>query len=60
MSDHVATQDRFTAGLLFEVFEVLERHGYARPVEEAARNQATGRAFSALFQLVQDFEGRSS
>ncbi|SET43998.1 hypothetical protein [Nonomuraea wenchangensis] len=50
--------DRFTFGLVSEVIDLLERHGYQRPTEEHARNLATGRTLGALLDLVRVFEGR--
>ena len=49
---------RFTAGLLFDVFAVLEKHGFEQPTEQQARNRATGAALGALLRLVEIFEGR--
>ena len=49
---------RFTMGLLFEVFELLERHGFKRPAEGLAANHATARALVELLRLVEAFEGK--
>lgn len=46
--------DRFTAGLIYDVFKVLEQHGYER-----TPNVASGGALAALWDLVKAFEGRS-
>ncbi|MBA9001988.1 hypothetical protein [Thermomonospora cellulosilytica] len=53
-ADH---DSRFTVGLIYDVFQVLERHGYQRPVDENDRNRATGRSAAALLRLVRAFEG---
>jgi len=44
--------DRFTWGLVFDVFEVLERHGYHR-----YDNQHTGQAFGMIFDLAYVYDG---
>jgi hypothetical protein len=49
---------RFTYGLIYDVFTVLEEHGYSRPSDENESNRATGAALVALLQLVREFEGR--
>lgn len=53
---------RFNAGLLYDVFRVLERHNYARPHDSAdkpnAFDEATGRAMLELVHLVEAFEGK--
>lgn len=49
---------RVTTGLLFEVFELLERHGFQRPAEAIAANHATARAMVELLRLVEAFEGQ--
>lgn len=53
-----ADDPRFTMGLLFEVFALLERHGFNRPSEALAANRATVRALAELLRLVEAFEGR--
>lgn len=51
---------RFTHGLLFDVFRVLEQHGYALPTEDdRARNRAHSGSLVALGALVREFEGRA-
>lgn len=44
---------RFTAGLIADVFNVLEKHGYQRPTG------VTGRAIADLLRLVETFEGKA-
>jgi hypothetical protein len=51
---------RFTDGLLLEVFEVLERHGYTPPPEGVERHKAYGSCLVRLLELVRAFEGTSS
>lgn len=46
---------RFTAGLLFDVFEVLEKHGYRKKLNNAGH----ARALLLLLELVMLFEGQS-
>lgn len=50
---------RFTHGLLFDVFRVLEQHGYAQPFDEREHNRSTSGALVALGALVREFEGRA-
>lgn len=45
---------RFTAGLLYDVFKLLEQHGYKQGPEAAD----TSRALVALLQLTRAYEGR--
>jgi hypothetical protein len=44
---------RFTWGLIIDVMEVLERHGYVK-----GDNDAVGRATGTLLKLTREFEGR--
>lgn len=46
---------RFTHGLIYDVFKVLEAHGYTRSDD----NRSTASAMLALGDLVEAFEGRS-
>jgi hypothetical protein len=46
---------RFTMGLIYDVFRVLEAHGYRRPDRESSL--ATADAVVALLRLVRAFEG---
>jgi hypothetical protein len=48
-------EDRFTLGLISDVFDLLETHGYRRP--EGDPNLATGKSIAALLNLVETFEG---
>lgn len=48
---------RFTHGLIFDTFEILQRYGYRLP-DGPASIRATGRAVSALLRLVEVFEGK--
>jgi hypothetical protein len=45
---------RFTFGLICDVFQVLEQHGYQR-----ADDRHTGQAVSLLFRLADVYEGGS-
>lgn len=45
---------RFTMGLLMDVFEVLEKHGYVRPVDNP---KAMADSLCDVRALVQSFEG---
>lgn len=49
---------RFTHGLIFDIVEVLERHGYALPAGDAS-NSAMGGAALAIGDLVRAYEGRA-
>lgn len=51
---------RFTAGLLYDVQQVLERHGYRLPADQNARRHARGTAMGHLLRLVRAFEGIAS
>jgi hypothetical protein len=42
---------RFTAGLIFDVIDVLERHGYPRPVEADYAEMLSG-LFRLLYRSV--------
>lgn len=44
---------RFTMGLILDVFDVLNRHGYTRHSD-----QATGAAVGVLMDLVETYEGK--
>jgi hypothetical protein len=48
-------EDRFNAGLISDVFDLLETHGYRRPEDDP--NLATGKSVAALLNLVETFEG---
>ena len=45
-------EDRFTWGLILDVLDVLERHGYRK-----YDNQHTGRAIGVMFDLAHVYEG---
>jgi hypothetical protein len=47
--------ERFTWGLIIDVFDVLERHGYRK-----GDDQHTGRAVAMLLDMVETYEGRRS
>jgi hypothetical protein len=49
-------EDRFTIGLISDVGDVLEKHGYRRPEGDDA-NLAIGKSVAALLNLVETFEG---
>jgi hypothetical protein len=55
MSDH---DPRIDLELLADVFEVLERHGYTRPIANKDRWTAYGRVLGALPALTRAYEGR--
>lgn len=46
---------RFNMGLLLDVFEVLEKHGYVRPTDNPG---ALADSLIDVRTLVQSFEGR--
>jgi hypothetical protein len=48
----MTSEDRFTWGLILDVLEVLERHGYHK-----YDDQHTGRAVGVMFDLVHVYEG---
>jgi hypothetical protein len=48
----MTSDDRFTWGLILDVFDVLERHGYHQ-----YDNQHTGRAFGMILDLAYVYEG---
>ena len=48
----MTSDDRFTWGLIADVFDVLERHGYHK-----YDNQHTGRAFGMIRDLAYVYEG---
>ena len=48
----MSSDDRFTWGFVFDVFDVLERHGYHQ-----YDNQHTGRAFGMILDLASVYEG---
>jgi len=49
--DGVENDPRFTVGLIFEVIDVLERHGYPRPAEADYAHLHSG-VFRLLYQLA--------
>lgn len=51
---------KVTLGLLFDVQEVLERHGFALPGDERMRHLAHADTALALVALVEAFEGRGA
>lgn len=48
---------RFTMGLIHDVTEVLEAHGYHLPDTGVSRHVALGRSVTALLALVRAYEG---
>jgi hypothetical protein len=48
----MTSDDRFTWGLILDVLDVLERHGYHK-----YDNQHTGRAIGVIFDLAHTYEG---
>ena len=48
----MTSDDRFTWGLILDMFDVLERHGYHQ-----YDNQHTGRAFGMILDLASVYEG---
>jgi hypothetical protein len=48
--------DRFTFGLIVDIIDVLEQHGFSRPIED--RDAVLGRTLGVLFELTETFEGR--
>jgi hypothetical protein len=48
----MTSDDRFTWGLILDVLDVLERHGYHK-----CDNQHTGRAIGVIFDLAHTYEG---
>lgn len=56
------TDPRFNLGLVYDVTQVLEQHGYRAPEpgpdgDESAKNRAYGSLLSNLYRLVREFEG---
>jgi len=58
MSGQSEGDRRFTAGLLYDVHQVLKAHGYQAPAEGVERSRAFSACLSALFSLVLAFEGK--
>ncbi|GAA5045527.1 hypothetical protein HNP84_002607 [Thermocatellispora tengchongensis] len=48
---------RFTWGLVYDVWKVLEAHGYRLPAEDTPRYRALGEMLSRLLELTRAFEG---
>jgi hypothetical protein len=48
----MTSDDRFTWGLILDVLDVLERHGYHK-----YDNQHTGKAIGVIFDLAHTYEG---
>lgn len=53
---------RFNLGLVYDITEVLEKHGYRTPEpgpdgDESAKNRAYGSMLANLYRLVREFEG---
>jgi hypothetical protein len=48
----MTSEDRFTWGLILDVLDVLERHGYHK-----YDDQHTGRAIGVIFDLAHTYEG---
>jgi hypothetical protein len=56
------TDPRFNMGLIYDINQVLERHGYRRPEpgpggDESPKNRAYGSLLSNLYRLVREYEG---
>lgn len=56
------TDDRFNMGLIYDITQVLDKHGYRTPGpgpdgDESAKNRAHGSLLSNLYRLVREFEG---
>lgn len=49
----MSLDNRFTAGLVFDVLDVLERHGYTK-----ADDRSVGIAYGFLADLVRAYEGQ--
>lgn len=50
---------RFTYGLIHDVTQVLEAHGYRLPGDsDSARHRALGRTLMVLLDLTRAYEGR--
>ncbi|MFI7698985.1 hypothetical protein [Nonomuraea sp. NPDC049480] len=47
-----SSDERFTFGLLHDLYAVLEAHGYRRPNDESTRNRAAGRSLSVVLELL--------
>ncbi|RCW38470.1 hypothetical protein DFQ14_12213 [Halopolyspora algeriensis] len=52
------SDERFTFGLLIELYGVLERHGYQRPADEQAHTKSYADTLVAAVQLTEAYEGR--
>lgn len=56
------TDPRFNLGLVYDITQVLERHGYRAPAagpdgDESAKNRAHGLLLANLSRMVREFEG---
>lgn len=51
--------DRFTIALLADIREVLERHGYQLPTDQATRHRAIAETLAVLGYLGKAFEGHT-
>jgi hypothetical protein len=47
-----------TFGLVFDVIQVLDDHGYQRPTEPTARHRSWGRIACAISDLIQAYTGQ--
>lgn len=52
--------ERFNYGLIADIIEVLEKHGYKLPGVEGSpdRHRALGQTTTALLDLVETYEGK--
>lgn len=55
---------RFNLGLIYDITQVLEKHGYRPPAagpdgDESAKNRAHGLLLANLSRMVREFEGLS-
>lgn len=53
---YLENDGRFTFGLIADIIDVLEQHGFSRPTED--RDSVLGRSLVVLFELTETFEGR--
>lgn len=58
------TDPRFNLGFVYDITQVLEKHGYRTPEpgpdgDETAKNRAHGLLLANLSRMVREFEGLS-
>jgi hypothetical protein len=56
----ITRDPRLTLGLLADVINLLEQHGFALPTETSARNRAHADTLVAVYRLARAFEGQGA